>query len=182
MNNSINKNWLSVITIILLVVNIATLAVLWTNKEAGNKELKGPNAPNAVFEFLTKELSLNKMQQESYKKLKDDHQVIQRQLKDSIRNAKDAFFSLISQPDIPDSLLLAYSKKANAFNLQMDIITFRHFQQLRAICDPGQQQKFDNIIQEVMRRMAGPRQGPPPNRGEEPQRPPGSEPEPPAHP
>ncbi len=156
-----NNRWLSIATLILLVANIVTLTLLWTNKKNVADE-KHPPAP--VFEFLTKELKLNEQQQAAYKLLRDKHQADQKQFRDSIRKAKDALFSLLKQPNVADSLLQEYSRRATAFDQQLDIITFRHFQEVRALCNTEQQKKFDAIIQDVLRRMAGPRRGqrPPP--------------------
>jgi len=182
MSNLKNNRWLSIATIVLLIANIVTLLFLWSNKK--REDQLRPPPPGAVFEFLTKELQLDSMQQEAYKKLRDAHQASQRQMQDSTRKAKDAFFSLLRQPVVNDSMLQEYSRKATAFDQQMDIITFKHFQQVRALCRPDQQKKFDAIIQDVLRRMPGPRKGPPAGRpGERPGNfppPPGNGEEPPA--
>ena len=125
--------------------------------------MRPPPPGGQVFEFLTHELRLDSSQQEAYKKLRDEHQAGQRELQDNIRDAKDALFSLLKQPDVPDSLVHVYSRKAVEADQQLDEFTFRHFQKLRAICNADQQKRFDEIIQDALHRMAAPRrQGPPP--------------------
>jgi Spy/CpxP family protein refolding chaperone len=161
MTISKNNRWLTIATIILLVANTVTLSLLWVNRKNAGIDRGAPHNPPAVFEFLTKELQLDSKQQDAYRLLRDEHQQSQRQLHDSIRNAKDAFFSLLQQPNVPDSLLQDYSKKTNAYEQQMDIITFRHFEKVRSLCNPDQQKKFDALIKEVMQRMAGPAAHPP---------------------
>ncbi len=156
-----NNRWLSIATLILLIANIATLTVLWTqNKKQGFEKPVLPSQ-GAVFEFLTKELQLTKQQQLEYRQLREKHQSGQRQYRDPIRKAKDALFSLLKQTNVPDSLLQEYSKRATAFDQQLDILTFRHFQQVRALCSPTQQEKFDEIIKDAMSRMGGPGGRPP---------------------
>ena len=176
-----NNRWLSVATLVLLVANIVTLALLWNQRSNHDNDKR--NQPGPVFEFLTTALQLNEKQQADYRQLRDEHQANQRRFQDSIRKAKDALFALLKQPAVPDSLLQEYSKRATAFDQQLDIITFRHFQQVRALCDPVQQKKFDDIIKDVMHRMARPgRRPPPPGAGNHP--PPGAEneePGPPQH-
>lgn len=166
MNNSTNNRWLSVVTLLLLTANIVTLALLWTNKNketGGDKFLPPAQGRGDVFEFLTNELKLSSAQQEAYRKLRDEHQAGQKELQDNIRKAKDALFSLLKQPGVTDSLIHMYSRKAVEADQQLDEFTFRHFQKLRAICNAEQQEKFDKIIQDALRRMAPPkRQGPPP--------------------
>lgn len=192
MSNIKNNRWLSIITIILLIANIVTLILLWNNKKNGRDDQQRRPAPGAVFEFVSKELQFDSSQREAYGKLRDEHQAGQRSIKDSIRKVKDAFFALLSQSNVADSVVQAAATKASETELQLEILTFRHFQKVRALCNPDQQKKFDSIIQDVLRRMA-PRKGrkglPPGGRGEEPEGqdkfppPPGTEkgPPPPQH-
>lgn len=151
MNTLKNNRWLSIITIVFLVANIITLVLLWQQNKPIRNDRRNMPRDAQVFEFLSKELALDSLQKETYRKLRDDHQAIQRLLQDSIRKGKDAFFSLIQQRDVPDSLLQERSKKIAEFEQQMDLITFRHFQQVRAFCNPLQQEKFDTLIQDILR-------------------------------
>ena len=165
MSNIKNNRWLSIITIILLIANIATLILLWSNKKNERDDQKRPPAPGAVFEFVSKELRLDSLQREAYRKLRDEHKAGQRSIRDSIRKVKDAFFALLSQSNVADSVVQAAARKASETESQLEVLTFRHFQKLRAICNPDQQKKFDAIIQDVLRRMA-PRRGRPGQPGE----------------
>lgn len=151
MNTLKNNRWLSIITIVFLVANIITLVLLWQQNKPIRNDRRNMPRDAQVFEFLSKELALDSLQKETYRKLRDDHQASQRLLQDSIRKGKDAFFSLIQQRDVPDSLLQERSKKIAEFEQQMDLITFRHFQQVRAFCNPLQQEKFDTLIQDILR-------------------------------
>ena len=73
MNNFTNNRWLTVVTLLLLTANIITLALLWTTKNEDRGNMR-PAPGGQVFEFLTKELKLDEQQQETYKKLRDEHQ------------------------------------------------------------------------------------------------------------
>ena len=192
MNNFTNNRWLTVIILLLLTANIATLTILWVHHRGGNREDNKllPPPGRQVFEFLSNELKLDSTQRAAYRKLRDEHQAGQKTIQDSIGKAKDAFFALLQQSNIDDATVQAAAKKASDTQQQLEILTFRHFQKLRAICNPEQQKKFDTIIQDVLRRMAPPknRLGPPPGRhGEGPGRfpppdgPPGDEPPPQQH-
>lgn len=163
MSNFTNNRWLSALTLLLLTANIVTLALLWTNRKAGGKEDQRQPPPGQVFEFLTHELKLDSVQQEAYKKLREEHQGGQKIIQDSIRKAKDEFFALLHDPRVSDSMIKMYSRKAVEAEQKLDEFTFRHFQKLRALCNAEQQKRFDEIIQEALHRMASPRrQGPPP--------------------
>ncbi len=179
MSNSTNNRWLSVVTLLLLTANIVTLALLWTNKKNDSVSDRPQQKPDGqVFEFITHELSLDSGQQKEYKFLRDEHQAGVRPLRDSIRKAKDSFFDLLQQENVAETTIEEYSKKIGNLEQQRDVITFKHFQKLRAICNKEQQIKFDYIIKDVMRRMGGSKrpQGPPPGRrDEEDRRPPPQE-------
>ena len=161
MNNFTNNRWLSVITLLLLTANIVTLAMLWTNKSIEKKTTEFPPMAGQAFEFIIRELHLDSAQQETYTKLRLDHQANQKGIRDSINKAKDNLFELLKQIDVPDSVVSIYSSKVGQFEQQRDFTTFKHFQKLRAICNKEQQTKFDNIIQQVLSRMGRPK-GPPP--------------------
>ncbi len=165
MNNATNNRWLSVITLLLLTANIVTLALLWTNKKADKEHFNPPPPPGGqVFEFLTRELKLDPAQQNAYKELREEHQAAVRPLQDSIGKAKDKFFDLLQQENVTDTMIQEYSKKTGQLEQQRDVFTFRHFQKLRAMCNKEQQNRFDSIIQEALRRLGGPKRppGPPP--------------------
>ena len=167
MNNFTNNRLLPVITLLLLTANIVTLALLWAHKGGDSGDRNPPPPPGQVFEFVNNELKLDSMQREAYKKLREEHQAAQKPLQDSIRKAKDNFFALLQQGNTPDSTMQLFSKRASNAEQQLEILTFKHFQKLRALCNADQQKKFDTIIQDVLRRMAppkrqGPPQGPPP--------------------
>lgn len=171
MNNFTNNRWLSVITLLLLTANIVTLALLWTNKKNKSEYLlPQQQSGGQVFEFINHELSLDSAQQKTYKQLREEHQAGIRPLQDSISRAKDSFFDLLQEENVAETTIQEYSKKIGQLEQQRDVFTFKHFQKLRATCNKEQQMKFDNIIQDVLRRMAGPKRppGPPPgmDRGE----------------
>ena len=176
MSNSTNNRWLSVITLLLLTANIVTLALLWTNKKNDRGPANAPPQPGGqVFEFITEELKLDSAQQLTYKKLREEHQSAVRPLQDSIHKAKDSFFDLLQQENIAETTIQEYSKKIGELEQQRDVFTFKHFQKLRAVCNREQQTKFDKIIQDVLRRMNGPKRppgSPPPGMDREERRPP----------
>ena len=170
MSNSTNNRWLSVVTLLLLTANIVTLALLWTNKKNNSEsDRPQPQQKGQVFEFITNELSLDSTEQQAYKKLREEHQAGIRPLQDSIRVAKDRFFDLLKEENVTETTMQVYSNKIGELEQQRDVFTFKHFQKLRAICNKEQQIKFDNIIQDVLRRMGGPKRPPgppPPKRGD----------------
>lgn len=164
MSNTTNNRWFTIIVLLLLTANIVTLALLWINKKPDRGFINPPPPPppgGQAFEFITHELKLDPEQQETYKKLRDEHQSQVRPLQDSIGKAKDSFFDLLKLENVTDSMVENYSNRIGNMEQQRDVFTFRHFQKLRAICNAAQKIKFDSVIQQALKRMS-PARGPRP--------------------
>jgi Spy/CpxP family protein refolding chaperone len=106
-------------------------------------------------QFMVNELKLDKEQETVYWQLRDTMVSRQKPLMDSIRNTKKRFFDLLKDPSPQDSLLQAKADEIGLLQKQLDLITFQHFQQVRALCKPEQVQKFDTVIKEIVNRMTG---------------------------
>jgi Spy/CpxP family protein refolding chaperone len=165
MKNISNNRWLTIISIILLVANAVTLTLLWSNhskhRRDENAAVQPPPPGGQAFEYITNELKLTQQQQDAYKVLREAHHAAQVVLQDSIRKSKDVFFDLLQMPSVNDTVLHNASKKGLEFQEQLEIMTFKHFQQVRALCTPEQQKRFDEIIKEVVLQMNAPRMRPP---------------------
>jgi protein CpxP len=158
---SFNRNkWLTVAFLVLVALNIATLAAFWVIKD--KKEGPPGGMRSGVTEFLIKELGLDSLQQLRFKELVTEHRNGMQDIRKDLRAAKDSFFDLLKAPSIDDAALAKAAATANIPDQQMEIITFRHFQQVRAICNETQKAKFDQIIHEVLRMNARGNPPPPP--------------------
>jgi len=145
------KKWPLVLVAILLVTNIATLAFMWSireKKKPGNQSPKG-----RMGQFMVDQMKFTKEQEAQYWQLRDSMLNQQRPIMDSMRASKTKFFALLNQPDINDSALQAKTEEIGELQKRLDIVTFRHFQQIRTICKPEQLQKFDTVIKEIVIRM-----------------------------
>ena len=149
------QRWLLVLVAILLLTNIATLSIYWFKKpahEAGPGRDAG-NREKRMGQFMVDQMKFDDSQEATYWKLRDSMMTIQRPVMDSIRNSKKSFFDLLNQPDATDSALIARSNEIADLQKKLDLATFRHFQNVRAICRPDQLQKFDTVIKEIVNRM-----------------------------
>ncbi len=155
-----NNSWLYLVAGIIITANIVTLAMLWIHRGGNDEHRDRPQGPN-LFEYLSKELSLSKQQQDAYRDLRNEHREGSRQLQDSIRNAKDELFDLLKQTNVQEEAIMQQSNKAASLGAKLDNLTFHHFQKLRALCDPDQQKKFDGVIRDALRMMGPQRHGPP---------------------
>jgi protein CpxP len=169
--NSLTKNkWLSGFIILLLLANIVTIFLFW--RERGQHHQLSHPDPGG---FLVRELNLDSAQQNKLNEFAHEHQQATRPIRDELKKAKDEYFDLLKDPATPDSLLQQKLSVNAAFTRVLDSITYRHFQQIRSICRPDQQKKFDEIIHQVTSMIAMPH---PPPQGDKPPSP-GDRPPPP---
>ncbi|MFC4231569.1 Spy/CpxP family protein refolding chaperone [Parasediminibacterium paludis] len=177
--NYFNKNkwWLTAV-IALLVVNTATLTIFWLERKGHDLLGARPKGGEAQA-FIIKELALDSIQQVQYLELVKAHRNGTNAIKKELKDAKDSFYNLLGDSLINDAVVKQAAERASAIEAQLDLLTFKHFQQIRSICTPKQKAKFDTIIKTVVK-MMGPNQerpqGPPPphdkHQGERPKEPP----------
>jgi hypothetical protein len=150
------QRWLLVLVAILLLTNIATLSIYWIkkpNNHDGGPGHENGNREKRMGQFLVDQMKFDTNQAAAYYKLRDSLIASQRPVVDSMRNAKKNFFDLLNQPHPTDSALIARSNAIAALQKRLDLATFRHFQNVRAICRPDQLEKFDTVIKEIVNRM-----------------------------
>jgi len=160
--NFITKNkWVTIAVVVLILLNIVTLTAFWWKKNEFNPEARPPQG--GAIAFLIKELQLDSIQQQQLKLLRDEHLSASQDARRKNREAKETFFSLLEKDGITDSEINEAANASARYDAELAKITFSHFKKIRSICTASQQEKFDEIIHEVLRMMSGP-QGPPPPR------------------
>jgi protein CpxP len=151
MNAPSKNKLLTWLVFLLLVANAATIATFWLNRA------KHPPPPKGTpSDFLVKELGFDNKQQELFFKLVKEHQEAAGQIRKKIKESKDAFFDLLKQPGLADSVKKKAAEAVSRNTEQLDLLTLDHFQKVRALCNSRQQEKFDSIIHEVTSMMARP--------------------------
>src|SRR5258706_9700515 len=151
MRNSTNKI-VTVDVVLLLLVNIAMVIFIVKGKNPyDSRRGKGGNS----IEIKDKELNMTEQQKSEAKKLRDIHFAKIKPLFDSIRAAKSAFFSLIKDSNVSDSILNVYDKRITETQSVVDKLTFAHFRSIRALLNPDQQVKYDEFVQKMTQRSGG---------------------------
>ena len=184
--NFFDKNRILAIAVVaLLIINIALLAFLWTNRppkppfppdrERGEKmdkdrmqkdgrpedpgfDKKIP-APGGPKEFLKHELNFTDKQNQDYEKLIEQHQSDIRAIREKMMKDRDNFWNGLSATK-GDSVNISASIIGED-QKQLELVTFNHFKKVRDLCTDDQKKKFDKVINDALRMMAGPG-GPPP--------------------
>jgi hypothetical protein len=153
MNHGAKNKVLTWLVVLLVIANIVTITFFWLGR---GKLL--PNRKGTPQEFLVKELKLDAGQQATFEVLRTAHHDSAMILREEVSQAKESFFNLLKQASVTDSMKLAAANKVSVITQKLDLLTWNHFQQLRAICNAQQQQQFDKIIQQVIDMIGHPQQ------------------------
>jgi len=179
MSTTSKNKLLTWLVLLLLVANAATLTLFWLGRAKHPPQPKG-----SPKDFLVTELKLDSQQQQQLEVLVKEHREAAEQLRGKTKEAKEHFFDLLKQPAVSDSAKQTAAKAVSAITEELDLLTLNHFQKVRALCTPAQQEKFDEIIHQLTNMMAQPRPpmgpgdrpggpgGPPPPGGPDGDRPP----------
>ncbi|MGN6510556.1 MAG: hypothetical protein ACTHLD_13930 [Chitinophaga sp.] len=151
---------LSVLVIILLLTNFLLLFFfVWKKTPEPSRE--GSSRRGQVMQLLEKEVGFSKSQLDQYKQLKEQHWDRLKTSFGDLRTARDQFYVMLKEDSIPDSVLTAAADSIGSKQVVVDMLTFRHFRDVRALCTPEQLPRFDSVVQYVMKRMNNFRKSPP---------------------
>ena len=139
---------------VLLAANTFTLVQYW--KIRGDRPGSGRGNIQA---FLIRELSLDAAQSAAYEEMIRSHRRMADSMRHAIRLAKEDMFGLLKDPAAGDSVWQVAAIRASGLMAALDLQTMSHFSQLRAICRPDQQARFDVLLKDVARMIS---MGPPP--------------------
>ena len=154
MSNASKNRALVIIIVLLLLTNIGLLTYFLWLKPADKTTPLDRNR-DRLAEALKNDVGFNDSQVAEYKKIKDAQWDQMKSRFDDLRKVKDNFFHLLSNENTNDSILnsaadsIAYRQKA------LDLEAFAHFKEVRKLCTPEQQPKYDSLVQSMFRRMAG---------------------------
>jgi len=148
---------LTIAVILLLLVNIAML-IFMLNRGKRPHDAKNPRGKgNDPFEMLAKELNMTDEQRSTHLKLRDEYFNSVRPLFDSVRTAKEEFFGLIKEPNVNERLVDSFANRIAERQFAADKLTFEHFRRVRALYNPDQQKKYDELVIKMIQRSGNKR-------------------------
>ncbi|HEV7783155.1 MAG TPA: Spy/CpxP family protein refolding chaperone [Chitinophagaceae bacterium] len=149
MKNSSTK-MLTIAVVLLLLINIGLVIFMMQGRKKGAD--KGRGGKGDPSEMMAKELNMTEEQKKEHKSLKEEHLKNIKPLFDSVRAAKTAFYALLKDSTVNDSILTVYSNRISERQSAIDKQTFAHFKRIRNLFTPEQQPKFDEFLQKMMQR------------------------------
>jgi len=165
-NNSQLKFWKWAV-LLLAALNIFLLTSMWLKQNAPlNEEMRQPPNGKRAADFLIEQLKFSDKQMTDFEKLKESHHASIDSLREAGKEIHHLFFDNLKNERQDTALVNKFAREIANNQTQIELVTFNHFEKVRQLCNEKQKQKFDEIIQEVLKRMAAPQggQGPPPPR------------------
>ena len=161
------------ITVLLLLLNTTLLGFLWFGKKStASAPAPGPTGgPGMVENLLKEKLSLTDDQVKQFRVLREAHFSLNKKLMDSLHIQKDQLFSMLGKSAANSAAVDSLTNIISRIEKQKDLNTFDHFSKVRGMLTPEQQGKFDVVINDILRMVAGPQPGgrmPAPMRGDRP--------------
>lgn len=153
MNRSSNKVLLLIIAVLLLT-NIGVLAYFLWYRDGGNEPFK----PNGASELLKEQVGFSKEQIDEYKQLRDRQRETIRPMYEDMRLKKDSLFHLLSDTAVSQEKLELITDRIGQNQKSIDLLTFRHFSELRRLCKPSQLVAYDSMVVQMFRKMGKPQQ------------------------
>jgi len=126
---------------------------MWTNKHPMMPPPPPPHEKNDVFEFLSHELKFDNEQRNQYDQLRREHHSTIQAIEEKSRIIHDRFFSLLQNKSTDSTLVAHLADSISSNQKQIELVTFYHFKKVRAICNPEQQKRFDEVIGEALQMM-----------------------------
>ena len=155
----IEKNTLlTALVVVLVALNIGLVTFMWYTQRPRQE---GPDTTR----FLINQMHFDKTQEQQYVALQHRLSDSLEPIKDAERKIHDRFFEMMHAENPDTALVAATIESMGHLRSRIEYFTFVHFRQVRALCTPEQQKKFDAVISDLMRHM-GPR---PPHRNGGPQ-------------
>jgi Spy/CpxP family protein refolding chaperone len=156
--------FLKIVIVALLLINVGTLGYLWLGRP--HEPLRHFPAPpphdgpplderRGAAAFLHDALQLTDDQEAAYKKMREQHHAIVLGIRAQMKESKRSLYALLKSNDTASTRSEERHLMDSLASQQRHVeqITYEHFRQVRALCTPQQQYKFDEVVGEALEQM-----------------------------
>ena len=149
------KRYLVFLVVLLIILNLATLLMIWLNKPQqplmDRKHLGPEQETEHIQQLLKDELGFDETQTKQYLKIQAEQRKTVMQLQNEIKQIKKQMFDEVLQdnpkPTLSDSLLTLTQEKMIA----LEQTTYNYLLELKKLCKPEQRDKLKFLIGEFFR-------------------------------
>jgi periplasmic protein CpxP/Spy len=167
MQNDSNIKFWKTLVAILIALNLMILAfVVMQYRQQTDHQGRFEQMPpmgESPADFLCRELKFSEEQKKKFDELRNAHHTTIDSLEESNRDLHHDYFDLLNNENPDEQKVSSLADQIAAIQKQKELITFHHFAAVRKLCNEEQKKHFDEIIQEVLRRMHQGQHQPPPH-------------------
>ena len=144
--NQKKYKWLFFLLTVLLVSNIVLAVFLFISKSSS-----GQSQNRSEADDIYKEVGLNPKQIDTFKARKEIFFKEMRPMWNDIRELKDSMYKKLEADSNNLSIKMLSLEIAQKTNM-VDLKTYQHIVELRTLCTPEQQVRFDTLIPKLVNR------------------------------
>ncbi|MEI6508618.1 MAG: hypothetical protein WCO54_09025, partial [Bacteroidota bacterium] len=156
------------LVILLVCINLTTLATIWLTRPAKSMGFDLPDGPK---QFIIEKLHFNEEQIQAFDTLRKEHFEEMQGLRKQIYESKEDLYNQIKSDRVDTTIMFASIANIGRFEEKAERITMEHFRKVRQLCNDEQKQQFDLVISDVIKRIMLP-----PHHGQQQMHTPGSKP------
>lgn len=148
MSTSSKSRILVAAVIFLLLTNIAMLVFFLWGKGPGKKDFHGGREA-MMKEFLQKDIGFTQQQLQQYDTLSRQHRENAKAAFDEMRNNREQELRELGRNGFSDSAIGLAAGKSSTMQKEMVEKMLLHFKDIRKLCTPEQQPKFDSLFYKI---------------------------------
>lgn len=156
-----NKSRIKVLLFLIGILLVTNLVLLFffvkkRDDDHGGKRMPPQDRSSVMRHFLKDSVGFNDQQLGRFDTLRAQNKEDMKPLFEEMKQSKMAFYNLLRQPGTPDSVSMAAADLMAAKQRAVDVAFYKYFQEVRSLCTPEQQVKYDSLMQQIIRRMISP--------------------------
>ena len=99
--------------------------------------------------ILKKELQLNEKQAQQFNTIREDYYIKEITLKQKIKDNKDEMNVEMYNKHSDENKILSLARQTSNFEYEMELLRYRQAKELKLVCTPEQQEKFEVLVKEI---------------------------------
>lgn len=132
----------------LLISNIVLLSLFFSHRPDGKRgERKSP-----MTAYLKTELQFSDAQMVQFDTIKSEHRRETKMMTENMRANKEQAFKRLGEQKFSDSAMMTAAAYSASQQKDLEVQMLKHLKDIRSICNPEQQAKFDSGFYKVMQR------------------------------
>jgi len=149
MSSSSKTKILVTAVVLLLLTNIAMLVFFLNCKGPGGKRNDRGGREAMMRTFLQKDVGFSDQQLAQYDELSKTHKENIKPSFEAMRNNREQEMKTLSAQGFSDSAVQMAAEKSASMQKEMVKNMFLHFRDIRKLCTPEQQPKFDSLFYKI---------------------------------